>query len=157
MSISSLSLTFFSMTGAAPAPERVAPAANDGAAVPAQACEPNGQSHGRRNVLYEAMMAALREMGLTAGPPQPAPVPGTPSPIPAPVPVPVPVPVPLPAPVPTPVATAPTAPTSSPVAAGAPGAGVPVEPATPPAASVEDVVFAFASALLQAVRGGREH
>lgn len=140
MSISSISFSFFSMTGPASAPTGVAsasPAANDAVSVPTQACEPSGQSHGRRNVLYEAMMAALRELGLTA---QPAPsnlAGGTPAP--------------APAATPAPVAVIPTAPSPSPTTPGVVPAA-PADPAAPAAVSVEDAVFAFAHALWQAVR-----
>ena len=148
MSITSLSLTFFSFSGAAPAPAPVAgasPAANDPVAMPSQACGSSGHGHGRRNVLYEAMMAALREMGLTPDPAPAAPVQGVRSPLP-----------PAPA---TPAAATPAPPVvavppmQSPAATGV-VAALAVDPATPPAASVEDVVFEFAHALWQAVRGG---
>ncbi len=159
MSISSLSFAFFNMTSAAPAPKSVAsasPAANDATAPAPQACQASGQDHGRRNVLYEAMMAALREMGLTSDPTPPAPAAGTPSP------------QPLPPATSTPAAAQPA---SSPAVIGAdpavPAASAvppaPVVTTTPPAASVEDAVYAFAHALWQAVRGGdhsearREH
>lgn len=153
MSISSISLTFFSMTGAAPAAAAVAPVPPaSGAPVPApHSCESGGRTQGRRNVLYEAMMAALREMGLTAGPAQPAPTPG------APAPGATPAPAAAAAEAPAPVVVAPS---PAPVASGV---VAPTEPATPPAARVEDAVFSFAHALWQALRGGeseggrREH
>lgn len=153
MSISSISLTFFSMTAPASAPTRVAsasPAANDAASAPTQACEPSGQSHGRRNVLYEAMMAALRDMGLTAEPAPSTPTGGTPAP------------APVPEATPAPVAVIPTVPSPSPATPGAVSA-TPADPATPPAVSVEDAVFGFAHTLWQAVRAAepgdtrREH
>ncbi len=153
MSISSISLTFFSMTGAAAAPPRVAstsPATNDAPAPATQSCEAHGAGQGRRNVLYEAMMAALREMGLTGDPaPAPAPAPGTPPSPPAPAPIPVPAPAPAPAAgSPVPAAPNPT------------GAGGTAPAEATPAPSVEEAVFAFAHALWQALRGsesGRSH
>jgi hypothetical protein len=132
MSISSLSLTFVNCyatqapagVGAvqpAPAP---APAASD------DACHdrPSGV---RRNVLYEAMLSALRELGLTGGSPVPAS--GTPAPA---------------APADTATASAPSASTESPVAPA------PALPAADPSPSVKDAVFNFADALFQAVRVG---
>lgn len=142
MSISSISFTFFSMVGAAPAAAPVATAtaaANDAVAPAVQSAESHDCSHGRRNVLYEAMMAALREMGLTAGPAQPAPAQGAPAP--------------GPMPAPAAGAPAPSAASPSPVAAGS-GVAVPAEPAAAPTTSVEDAVFSFAHALWQALRGG---
>ena len=143
MSISSISFSFFSTTGPATAATGVAstsPAANDAVSVPTQACESGGQSHGRRNVLYEAMMAALRELGLTAEPAPSNPVGGTPAPAPLP-----------PVATPAPVAVIPTVPSPSPVTPTAVPA-TPADPAAPAAVSVEDAVFAFAHALWQAVR-----
>lgn len=142
MSIASISFNFSSQVAAAPSSVPAAPAAGPAPApAPAQqSCEPHGHQ-GRRNVLYEAMMAALRELGLTAAPQQPAPA----SPAAAPG------AAPLPAPAAAPVAAVVT------TAAPAPAAGAPAVAAaagTPSATSVEDAAFAFAHALWQAVRFG---
>lgn len=140
MSIASISFNFFSQVAPAPSSVPAAPAAGPAPAPAPQSCEPHGHQ-GRRNVLYEAMMAALRELGLTAAPQQPAPT------SPAAAPGAAPLPAPAPAPVVAVVTTAGPAPVAG-APAVAPAAG------TPPATSVEDAVFAFAHALWQAVRGG---
>lgn len=152
MSITSIAFNFFSQVAPAPAPATapVAPAASAPAPAP-RSCETHGHEHGRRNVLYEAMMAALRELGLTSNPP-PAPT--------GPAPVPGPVPLPMPAP-----AAAVAAPVVATTPSPAPSVGAttgPVQPGTPPAVSVEEAVYSFAHALWQALRGAdsgsrREH
>jgi hypothetical protein len=152
MSITSIAFNFFSQPPLAPAPTAAAATVTPTASAPApapQACGTRGPEHGRRNVLYEAMMAALRELGLTSGP-QPAPTGPAPTPGPAPQPTPAPA-----AAVATPVVT------PNP----APSVGAPANPApagTPPALSVEEAVYSFAHALWQALRGAdsgsrREH
>ena len=140
MSVTSISFNFFNLVGAPTAAAPVAPAAPVAGAPASAVASCDGHGHGRRNVLYEAMMAALREMGLTPREPAPAApgaVPSTGAPT-----------APALAPAPTPVATAPAAP-----AAGAPSA-----PAanTPQPMTVEDAVFSFAHALWQTLRGDGE-
>ncbi len=152
MSITSIAFNFFSQAPLAPAAATAPVAPTASAPTPApRACETHGPERGRRNVLYEAMMAALRELGLTSSP-QSAPTGPAPTPGPAPVPTPAPA-----AAVVTPVAT--TTPNPAP-SVGAPAN--PAQPGTPPTLSVEDAVYSFAHALWQALRGGdsgsrREH
>jgi hypothetical protein len=145
MSISSVSLTFFSMVSppAATRPVASAPAAANEPVAPSHSCcESHG--HSRRNVLYDAMLSALRDLGLTQRPAQPAQPPsagGAPAALPR---------TSIPA---TDAASTP-APT---LAAGTPGAdagsAVNPAPASVPPQSIEDAVLSFANALMQALRG----
>ncbi len=135
MAISSVSLTYFSMVStpsASASVGSVAPAANDQAVAKKASCDDHGPS--RRNVLFDAMMSALRELGLT----KPA-APGGGS---------------------TTGASTTAAPAANGTDAGAaspaPAAADPAANATPastPAPSLEDAVLSFAHALWQALRG----
>ena len=71
MSISSVSLAFISMvsTPSASAPVANVPAAANDTVTRSKSCE--GHEPRRRNVLYDAMMSTLRELGLTASPAKP--------------------------------------------------------------------------------------
>lgn len=157
MSISSVSLTFFSMVNAPSTSTPVAPvpsAANDPVAPSNSSCE--GHGHARRNVLYDAMLSALRELGLTQKPAQPA----TPNanggaPI-------------APPPANLPATGAGTTPATTPAAGTAivdAGSTVNPAPANAPQQGIEDAVMSFANALMQALRGtdeggsrrGRDH
>ena len=145
MSISSVSLTCISRLSApaASTPVAAAPvAANDAAVQATPSCEGRGQA--RRNVLYDAMMSALRELGLGQKPAQPV-APGnapsatavgstTASPASGTLAV-------------APATAAPTTPASDAAAAAAP------QSAATPAPSIEDAVLSFAHALWQALRG----
>lgn len=134
MAISSVSLTYFSMvsTPSASTPVGgVAPAANDSPAPKKASCDDHEPR--RRNVLFDAMMSALRELGLT----RPATTgaaasTGTP-----------------------PTSTSPSSPgAASPGAATADAANAATPPATStPAPTLEDAVLSFAHALWQALRG----
>jgi hypothetical protein len=155
MSISSISHNFISMVSTPSASASVAnvsAAAND-TVTRSKSCE--GQEPRRRNVLYDAMMSALRELGLTPSSAKP----GTPDAAAA-----------------TPSANAPATPTTpttatpattgaAPAATAATGATAPTTTitaaasGTTPAASaappsIEDAVLSFAHALWQALRGG---
>lgn len=144
MAISSVSLTYFSMvsTPSASAPVgNVAPAASDSTVAKKASCDDHEPR--RRNVLFDAMMSALRELGLT----KPA-TPGGGS---------------------TAGATSTSATAASGTSAGAgAGAASPAPAATEtapaatsaatpasttPAPSLEDAVLSFAHALWQALRG----
>jgi hypothetical protein len=130
MDISSVSLTYFSMvsTPSASAPVRdVAPAANDHAVAKKERSE--GHEPRRRNVLFDAMMSALREMGLG----KPSAQGGS-----------------------TASSAAPAAganPASSPAPSQAAAPATDAAAATTPAPSLEDAVLSFANALWQALRG----
>ena len=146
MSLTSSSLAFVSQVGSAPTGVAVAPAAptvDDNMGATTQSGEAHGRDPGRRNVLYEAMQAALQKMGLTAAPRRPAAT-GLTAPAAGPVPLPTRVHA---AAVAAPVATTRTAP---------PNAGNAVVSAEPGALapSVDDVVFSFAYALWQELRAG---
>jgi hypothetical protein len=146
MSLSSSSLAFFSQVGPAPTGVAAAPAApmvNDNSAAMTQSGEAHGSDPGRRNVLYEAMLAALQKMGLTAAPRRPAPT-GLTAPAAGTVPPSTPVPATA---VAAPVVTTATAPPNAATAVGS------AEPGAP-APSVEDLVFSFAHALWQELRAG---
>ena len=140
MSISSVSLTFFSMVNAPAtnAPVAPVPAAANDAAEPVNSSR-EGHGHARRNVLYDAMFSALRELGLTQKPAQPATPdaaggsPATVSPASA-------------------GATPATTPAASTPTADAGGVTTPPPASTPPQ-SIEDAVMSFADALMQALRG----
>lgn len=148
MSISSVSLTFFSMVNAPSTSTPVAPvpaAANDPVAPSNSSCE--GHGHARRNVLYDAMLSALRELGLTQKPAQPA-TPdangGAPTALP---------------PVSPPATGGATTPANTPAAGTATvdaGSAVNQAPANAPPQSIEDAVMSFANALMQALRGTDE-
>ncbi len=148
MSISSVSLTFFSMVNAPSTSTPVAPvpaAANDPFAPSDSSCE--GHGHARRNVLYDAMLSALRELGLTQKPAQPA-TPdangGAPTALP---------PVSLPA---SRGATTPATMPSVDTSAADTGSAVNPAPANAPPQSIEDAVMSFANALMQALRGAHD-
>ena len=145
MSISSVSLTFFSMVNAPSTSTPVAPvptAANDPVAPSNSSCE--GHGHARRNVLYDAMLSALRELGLTQKPAQPATPDATGSASTA-----------LP-PADLPATGAGTTPATTPATGTAvvdAGSTVNPAPANAPPQSIEDAVMSFANALMQALRG----
>lgn len=145
MSISSVSLTFFSMVNAPAtnAPVAPVPAAANDAAEPVNSSR-EGHGHARRNVLYDAMLSALRELGPTQKPAQPA-TPDAAGGSPATV---------SPASIATTGAGATPATTSaaSTPAADAGGVTTPPPASTPPQ-SIEDAVMSFADALMQALRG----
>lgn len=147
MSISSVSLTFFSLSSApgasptavaAPAPTAAPVAASPTAPAERHSCE--GYGPGRRNVLFDAMMSALRELGLTKQPDRAAPVDGTAGAVPSAI--------------AAPAAQATSGSASSTAAVSTVGEAVAATPApTATAANLEDAVNSFAHALWQALRG----
>lgn len=142
MAISSISLTYVNMSGMPSASTpvgAVAPAANDDATTKKASCE--GHEPRRRNVLFDAMMSALRELGLAKPASQgSATTTGTPA-----------APAAGSTPAGTPADATGAAPTTgaTPATDAAPGTA----PATTAAASLEDAVLSFAHALWQALRG----
>ena len=148
MSISSVSNNVFCMvsTAAVSAPAAAIPAAsNDSAVAQSQPC--GGHDHRRRNVLYDAMMSALRELGLTSTSAQPA-SPNSPPATTAPGAV-----TPATASTATPAVPA-TGTSATPASESSPA--VTESPAAGPKNSVEDAVLSFAHALWQALRGGED-
>ena len=147
MSISSVSLTFFSLSSApgasptavaAPAPTAAPVAASPTAPAERHSCE--GHGPGRRNVLFDAMMSALRELGLTKQPDRAAPVDGTAGGVPSAT--------------AAPAAQATSGSASSTAAVSNAGEAVAATPApTATAPNLEDAVNSFAHALWQALRG----
>ncbi len=145
MSVSSVSFAFFSMVNAPATTTPVAPvpAAAKAPVAPSNSCR-DGHGHVRRNVLYDAMLSALRELGLTQKPAQPA-TPDASGGAPAALP-----------PANLPAAGAGTTPAATP-AASTPavnaGSAVNPAPANTPQQSIENAVMSFANALMQALRG----
>ena len=148
MSISSVSNNVFSMVSAAAAcaPAAATPvASNDSTVATNASC--GGHDHRRRNVLYDAMMSALRELGLTSTSAQPAspnspPATGAPGTV-----------APATASTATPAVPASGA-TATPAGESAPA--VTESPVAGSKNSVEDAVLSFAHALWQALRGSED-
>ena len=148
MSVSSVSFAFFRMVNAPATTTPVAPVpatANDPVAPSNSYCE--GRGHARRNVLYDAMLSALRELGLTHRPAQlatPDAAGGASAALPS---------ASLPT---TGAGTTPATTASAGTPAADAGSAVNPAPANTPQQSIEDAVMSFANALMQALRGADE-